>query len=953
MEMKPYFKLVAQLFEKLPVKSIAAGDAEQAHVFTPTNSVEIEVPFGRHELYREQVEAGAEHQAWAEFTVLPENLDETQAVARQLGCFIADANVSASKVQLFLILGEHRPDYQFDNPKYRFVNWLGRRFKDGANPGKSGLKRQRVLKLPGLSKGSAGGTVVPGKAMARMSKEGYTVHTVSTPAGKLRIAEIPAPHDSNDNDGLITQRGYEVLAELCRLGPIEAAATVQTLLVSSTGAIKFAGQVLTGEPTGDCAAMLAKAPKADIYIGTPSVDRNVSYKGKVAVRTNVWHEDEQNGLAPADGLQQATTVLGYLTPETVAAHANPKLSALVRQDQLSVFGQRHEPSDETDEDRTPMHKAAASLVAQIHRRFEAQHAEGLSKTAWVANGSQFAYADPRTRSAQQAYSLRSSVDNNQRGRHGGMPTMWLPGHWVKLMSPMFVGDCLHPVAEPAPGWATLVYRNPRQPWGLCINSADFGSVVWTYGLDGSDFDDKVTATLCVDADGNPWLLVLRRPSSPYGGRLLRISHEEAERYEEATGTPAMPLREGWQKHAEQCVAYAELPHAITMGPELEPIPASNEPADIMAAARRQAEQVAWTGRVSYLVGALSLSGLAADGAAKFVTSDLIDNAVEGRHDGQYVYDQFLNLVVDHARRGNAFFRPSVSVIERSIMERYYERYGEAGAMRYAPNPELEQLWQLLLRQASWTWNQHQLMANRRNGPYQWLTRETDESVAVNARLALDKVRSLWADWGRRKNAIPFGKQREEAIAAITATTLAAIESVVLQAYEASAEEFGYIPGTFIAALTQAQATDAAYWRKFSANKQPKRYDLAQWLPKGEQVAFYDRGELPPADPTWFARAWVLRGQSLELWDEVTVNLKDGCYYLYPDGAEETAQPIAQLGPEAQGIVGLYSEFLGFVPRKEGEPPVAAFRNSANDLESLTRGQLEKSREILQEKRAFA
>lgn len=938
---------VHELLEQLPyVHAILAGDGTDCQVITKGQNTPIEVGFGRAAIYAAQVEARAQHQGWCEFSVPPEKVDEASGVCRSLGLFPADVNVSGPRVQIFWIRGE-------EQERWRFPNWLGRKFTDGTdvNAGKNGLKRMRVLKLPGLAHRTSGGNVVPGRAVSR-SRQGYDVHTVSTPAGKLSIAEVPCPHDANDNDALVTPQAYRILAELCDLDPDPgAAATVQALLVSSTGAIKFAGQMLTRDPAGTSAAMLRHAPEADIYVGPSGVDRKVKFTGKVAVRANIWEEKSQTGLVPADGLQQAATVLGYLTPATVARHTNTALSAMIRRDQLATFDARADWEVPMTRDENPITWSMKDLLIQIQRRNLALLAQSTGQAAWEANGSRFAYADPQSASAKAAYALRSYVENNQRGQHGGMPSLWLPGYWVKLTSAMFAGDSLFPVEEPEPGWATLTWRREDQPYGLVINSADFGSQVWLYASDGSDFDDKLTASLTVDQQGDPWLLVMRRPASPYGGMLLRVTRQEAAEYERRTGTPAMPLREGWQEYAAQCRDYAELPNAVDLGPELEPIPASNDLAEVLAAARRQAEQVGWTGKVSYLVGALYLSDMTRDGSVKFVTSDLIDNAVEGKHDGAHVYLQFLDAAVDRVRARQPFWRPSVSVIESSILERYEERYGETVTMRYCANPELDELWQQLQQQAVWSWQQHATLTNRRNGPYQWLNGPVPDTASDPARQAVEQARDLWSRWGRAKQALPYKDRQGEAMAAITDATTEAIRSAVQAAYEQASADSGYRPGTFIAALKQAQAVEARYWQRFDRKRTAKRYELIEHLPRKEQVAYFDRNGLPPADPTWLARTWPLRGQELQPWDEVVVRRHNGGYFLFRDDAPD-GPPVAQLGAEAQGIVQLYSEFLGFLPRRTGEPPVAAYRNSAKELEQLTRAQLTKAQDLLEGMRKF-
>ena len=936
--------LVQQLLRRLPaVKSVIAGDEFEARVITRENQTPIETTFGRAQAYAMQVAEGAAHLGWIEMSTPPDQVDTVIADCAQLGLFLADVNVSGPRVQMFWIHGK-------EDTHWQFTRWLGRRFAEGSNAGKSGLKRMRALKLAGLSPGTAGGAVVKADAYAT-EEYGHIVHNFDTPVGNLRVCEVECPHDANDNDGLVTERGYKVLAEMCGLGPIESACTVQTLIVGPTGAIKFAGQILTKEPTGDTARMIANAPEAEIYVGAPGVDRKVDFDGMEALRVNVWRESPQTGLVPADGLQQAPTVLGYLKPATVAHYSNAIINKLSRADQLAVFREKDTNPIPAD-DETPMARAASLLLAQLNRLYEARAARNTADAAWEANGSGFAHPNPNSRTGRIAYALRSYVDNNRRGNEG-MPAMWIPGHWVKLMSSMFVGDSLTTVKQPRRGWARLVWRNESQPSGLAINNADFGTVNWAYRSDGSDFDDKLTVSLCVDGEANPWLLVLRRPSSPYGGLLLRITREQAAEYEQRTGIPAMPLREGWQEFDSMCRAYAERPDAIDLGAKMEPIPCTNEMADQLAAAKRQAEQVGWTGKVSYLVGALYLSGHSQDGSSKFVTSDLIDNAVEGHHDGQHVYLKFLDHAADLARRNMPFFRPSVEVIEKSIQERLGEVQGQHVPIRYAPNDEFSQVWQLLLKQSGWTWSQHQLLMNRCNGPYQWLTRELSENVTGHARHAVAQARHLWSAWGRSRSAIPYGPNREESIAVITGRTVAEIHKVVTESYSAASAEPYYQPGSFAAALKQAQAVEAKYWQKFDRKLNPKRYALVDALPRNELIAFFDRGEQPPADPTWFVRTWPVQNAGLEPWDEVEVRYWNGRYCLFREGDDEEAQPIAQLGPEAGGIVGLYSEFLGFIPHEDNQPPVAAYRNSARELEKLTLERVAKAQDALAAMRVFA
>ena len=933
-------KTVRQLMESAHIKSVIAGDEREVVAMTEKHEEPVQTPFARAQLYAMQVAEGAQHQGWVEFSAAPSAVDTIVEDCHKLGLFLADVNASGPRVQMFWIHGK-------DDSRWHFAHQLGRRFKAGSNAGKSGLKRQRVLKLAGLSPGSAGSTASSGNASMTV-EDGYTIHTIETPEGSLRICEVPCPHDANDNDGLVTERGYRVLQELCKLDNIDEASTVQSLIVGPTGAIKFAGQVLCKEATGDTAEMISKAPHADIYVGSPGVDRKVEYDRKVALRVNVWHEDDQSGLVPADGLQQALAVLGRFTPQTVSHYTNRVINRNVRGAQLSGFREKdNNPVQKPDE--TPMAHAAALLVAQLHRLFEARAARDTSQAAWEANGSSFAHPNTRSAEAQLAYRLRGLVSKNRR-RRDGLPGMILPGHWVKLMSSMFVGDSLYPVKQPRRGWARLVWRRPDQPFGLVINNADFSTIVWIYGLDGSDFDDKVTVTLCVDEDGNPWILVLRRPSSPYGGMMLRITRAQAAEYEQNTGIPAMPLREGWQEFDSFCRTYAEMPNAIDLGPELEPVPCTNDMADQIAAAKRQASQVGWTGKVSYLVAALFLSGHSMDGQTKFVTSDLIDNAVEGGHDGEYVYDLFLNRAATMANEGKPFFRPSVEVIEGSILERQAEIFKRSTTIRYAPNDEFKKVWDEAVKQEAWTWDQHQTMEDRKNGPYHWMMRELPEPTLRQAHHAVNTARNLWSSWGVSKRSMPYGKEGEEAMAALTATIVAEIHKTVQDAYAAAREELNYEPGTFAAAIKQVQACEPKYWQKFDRKGAPKRYHLIDALPREELIAFFDRGELPPADPTWFARTWPIKGcDSLQPWDEVEIRVQEGRYHAYRDG-----EPVAILGPEARVIANLDNEFLGFVPGQDPKaPPVATYRNSARQLEQLTQERYVKAEDTLNSLRVFA
>ena len=938
--------LLKRLHETAGITTIVTGGGNQSPaVVTASNRVPIDPPYGWDSLYRLQLQAGADHRGYIIVSVDPAAITQVTDICRKSGMFLADLNVSASTVQAFFIRGQHEK-------RWEVPTFLGREFKPAANAGKQGLKRQRSLKLPGFQSGSAGGNAFVGKGWVTLVN-GYAIHHLRTPAGPIKVVEVPAINDSNDNDALVTLSGYQTLATLCGLGDVDSAATLQILTAGPTGAIKYAGQILSQEPTGETKRMLDAAPAGDIYVGPSGVDTKTTQR-ITGIRANVWHESRQSGLVPADGLQQATAVLGYSTADTVARYTNVILAALVREDQLRVFINGHQPpAPEAD---TPLGHAARELAHSLELHQRAMAAASTANAAWSANGTRMAYASPQDNGAKMAYQLRAQVNNSARDT-GGMPSAFLPGHWCKLMSAMFAGDSIDAITTPRSGWARLVWRRIDQPYGLITSPKDFGTRLWIRLTNGSDFDDKVTITLTFDPETkDPYILVLRRPASPFGGLLLRITRAEAATYERRTGIPAMPLREGWQDYRDACIAYAQLPDQIGLGPKLDPIPASNELDDVLAAAVRQAEQVHWTGRVAFLAAAISLSDHTQNAPVKFLDSDLIDNSVVGEHDGQWVYEQYLNAAVELVHQGATWYRPAVTVIEQSILDRYEETYGIRPQLRYHANSNYDAMWKNLQQQAAWAWKQNELLMARRNGPYQWLTLQLPDHVTGPARSAVEKARYAWTQWGKAKADLPRGKDGRRALDDLTTVTAETIRFAVAEAFELATATPDYLPGSFAAAIIQAQATEAAYWQRYDRRGSSKKYDLIQNLPRSEQVAFFQRQpEWDGADPTWFARVWPHEGQTLQPWDEVEVRLHQGHFQLFPDGADADAPPIARLGPEAAGINGLYSEFVGFVPGKPDTdaPPVALFRNSSTELRKLTHQRVKQARSAMELLRVYS
>lgn len=931
------FEQVQFLFQWALSLIVSDPDGQNPVLLTSDGqSIPIKRPFGRAALYAIQVEEGAAHRGWVQLTTAPDDFEAAVKAAELAGLTLVDVNVAGAGIEGFLIRGA--------SAQHHFGRYTGRRFPAGGSHGKHANKRERVLKLVGLGTGQ-GGTAYRGQATTA-TENGYTVHTIELPQSEsLRAVEVPCPWNANDNDALITQGGLDKMARLLDLTVSDEHHVAQLVIKGPTGALKFAGQILRGEATGATADLLAAAPEADLYLGAAGVDRKSQTTGFIEIRAELWREETQSGLVPYDGLQQARTVFGYLEPDTVARYSEAIINVLVRQDQLAAMGQKRLPRHEPDE--TPLDYQIRCLLEQAHWAWQASKAHTVGAVAWEANGSPFAWPDRQDRSRRVARKIAAMVKKNRRGKKGGMPSGLLPGFWVKFMSPHFVGDVHDPVTEPPRGWLQLVWRRHNQPGGFVINRRDFATQ-WFYRLyDGSDGDDKFTATLVVDAALNPYILLLRRPGSPFNGALWRITKDQAREYQTRTGIPAMPLRATWAEWQAQCLRYAELPESISRGPEREPEPPTNDLAQAIPACIWQAKQVPLTGKTSMLISAIYNSRLADNGEAVFAASDLIDNSVEGYCDGNYIYQGFCDFLLQQIEQGQSFWPPAVAVIHQDLAAKYQERHGKWPNFRFHSDREFDRAWRNLVAFSDRLQHTAQSLAARQNGPYQYLIVNFPAPVTAAARKTVKQAASVWQHWGTRQESIrqtPY-EFRSARKSQATGAALAALERSVLAGYEIAGQTPGYGPGMFAAALWQAQLTEPRAWQ---TGKQ--RYELMPYLPKEELIGFFQRPELSEgADPTWIARIYG-PPDCVQPWDEVTVHRVGGAYYLFKD-ANEAA--LARLGSEAYGLVGLTAEFVGYVPASERLPDsgrVAVFRNSGNELYQQTATLLAEARRDLESHR---
>ena len=898
-----------------------------------------------------------QHTAYFSITVDPElALEVRQTVCEKANCVLAYTNVSGNGVEMFFIQTTEDPEL------VKFSTWDGRVFHEGASHGKDGAKRYRVRKsLNGRNNGSFLSRQT-GETWTHVDEQGIEWECANWPLpngqGDLVIVLVPEPHDANDNDGLILQNAAIKIAAACNARFNARTDFVQMLLLGKTGVYKCAAEILRGEPQAGQAKLLKAVPQADIFVGKAGANKKVTLETSSLGRITLWqHKSWEAMFVGADALQTYLRWRSYFKIDNVLGAGSAMLAVTVRQDQLDAITtpmqQLQEEAEENADYKAtnPGFKSEEQVMAW---RTSDEAEMNIGNIARKVGQSPFAWSGAIDfRHQRVPRMLQSMVKENATGykyndRSQGMPGWIIPGQYMMLMNADFAG-----VKEPRRGWIKLVRRHHGNGlYGYSIHPEDFDDPEWEQRSDTSDFDDKSSITPALDTETNlTYSVILRRPSSPFGGNIRRTSKADLKSWNQNTGIPVLPLRLDWKEQEARANSYLTLPMGISTGPSRIAQEATNDLEAELAANIWQATQVSEVGRASLIIGAIALSELS-DGNSKFITSELIDNSINQLYNGEFVTSELMDRLITLIHDGKPIFQPAISKIRRDVIAAYEAKYGHKPVFVRAKFPDHEKVWNYLVAQEELITRWGRTLAARSNGISTHMTEEMDPVIYRVAISLASEVAMLWSNWGRKINEIrrdseltPDEKKTETAQR--TERVNARIAERVREALESARSTPLYIDGSLAKALWQTQLTENRRWAK---GKKP--YNLMGMLDEDELAAFFDPEMHGKAEPTWVSRLTKHEGFDLEAGDLCVVRQAPNKRWVLTRKDETKVQAL--LEEEAYGLAGLESEFIEFVPVTQRNPadfhtafPVAVFQHSTEEIVEDIKSKLETATELVQ------
>ena len=498
-----------------------------------------------------------------------------QAKARSV---LAYTNVAGSGVEMFFI------QTQADPETVKFSNWDGRKFAAGALHGKDGAKRGRVRKtLNGLNNG-AFSVRQTRNSWVHTDDDGVEWQCARWPLpgilGDLTIVLVPEEHNANDNDGLITEAAARKMAAACNAKFSNKTDFVQMLLLGYTGVYKCAAEILRGQPSEGQAKLLQSVPQADVFIGEAGASRKVWLENRSMGRITLWNRKQwEPAFVTADALQTFLRWRSYFNVEDILGVGSAMLRSQLREDQIEALTapvallQEQAEEEWEYQNESSLRSQESRIAWQLANEAEYR----IGSVARQVNGSPFAWNEAISfKHGRVARIVQSMVNANRSGFRGdavGMPAWVIPGQYMMLMNHDFAG-----VKQPKKGWVRKVSRFADGGfYGYTIHPEDFDSPTWEEESDTSDYDDKSSLTPAVDATTNEtYDVILRRPSSPYGGSIRRATKAQTREWSRNTGMPVLRLREDWQEQSVIARGYIDLPKGISTGPARVPQPATND-----------------------------------------------------------------------------------------------------------------------------------------------------------------------------------------------------------------------------------------------------------------------------------------------------------------------------------------------------------------------------------------
>ena len=708
--------------------------------------------------FEEQILEGMQHTAYFSITVDPEfALEVRQTVCEKANCVLAYTNVSGNGVEMFFIQTTEDPEL------VKFSTWDGRVFQEGASHGKDGAKRYRVRKsVNGRNNGSFLSRQT-GETWTHVDEQGKEWECANWPLpngqGDLVVVLVPEPHNANDNDGLILQNAAIKLAAACNARLNARTDFVQMLLLGNTGVYKCAAEILRGEPQAGQAKLLEAVPQADIFVGEAGANQKVTLAKSSLGRITLWqHKSWESMFVGADALQTYLRSRSYFEIDTMLGAGSAILAATVRQDQLdAITTPMQELQEEAEEnaDYKAMNPGFKSEEQVMAWRTSDEAEMNIGNIARKVGQSPFAWSGAIDfRHQRVPRMLQSMVKENATGykyndRSRGMPGWIIPGQYMMLMNADFAG-----VKEPRRGWIKLVRRQHGNGlYGYSIHPQDFDDPEWEQRSDTSDFDDKSSITPALDTETNlTYAVILRRPSSPFGGNIRRTAKADLKSWNQNTGIPVLPLRLDWKEQEARANSYLKLPMGISTGPSRIPQEATNDLEAELAANIWQATQASEVGKASLIIGAIALSELS-DGNSKFITSELIDNSINQLYNGEFVTSELMDRLITLIHDGKPIFQPAISKIRRDVIKEYEAKYGHKPVFLHAKFPDHEKVWKHLVAQEELITRWGRTLAARSNGISTHMTEEMDPVIYRVAVSLASEVAMLWSNWGRKINEI--------------------------------------------------------------------------------------------------------------------------------------------------------------------------------------------------------
>ena len=532
----------------------------------------------------------------------------------------------------------------------------------------------------------------------------------------------------------------------------------------------------------------------------------------------------------------------------------------------------------------------------------------------LAASHQSLYANPHATSrlvGKLASTWRSKKLRPKRGKNTTLPMLMVHGREVTLAHWYYAG-----VAEPPPGYLTLVWRNGK-PVMAVPNELDYHAR--TRAMDTWDNDsDKLTLAWLTDGDTHG-ALALRRPMSVDGGTWFRLSDEDIE--------DINSLGDGWNQktgqHRWDGLYDVDGEGNPLLPSVIPPVPLENkdtwnssleDPADILGFLLERNKYAGAIGMASNYAANLDMSGVFNPDEHRFCISD---DVIDGQTNPEDLLEHLRTAIYNKVSTGTPMCPcvwPRIAgEMNRIHRDRTEDRWATIQVQTECPeHHDLYHYWSTQAVEHLETKLQTRQLAA--NGPLNRLTEEHDELLTAIVREAFAQRNAAWRTCLQTEDSVKKGELPDYVKDSLRAQAIELAHRQELDAASKAFEKASSLPdyqlGTFTNVWFQLELSCRRRFKKGSTPAPITVMALSN-LPDEEHLGFYGSG---PSVPTAIVRTMELPRES-----RAKGMTKGEHFFIKKDGSTQywLCQPngrkITRIRADAKAYLHMRLEVVGFLP----------------------------------------